>query len=110
MVKKKERALAEKNPEKLGDTVPSLLELYLTSSNLDYKDVVGMAVDLLLAGIDTVSDLCYSNMNLSIHCLTFTQYFYKICFRPHTQLPLLYITWQEMREYKIFLDWRHKTL
>lgn len=32
----------------------SLLERYLMNSTLDTKDVVGMAADMLLAGIDTV--------------------------------------------------------
>jgi hypothetical protein len=32
----------------------SLLELYLSSEELDIKDVTGMAVDMVLAGIDTV--------------------------------------------------------
>lgn len=35
--------------------VPSLLELYLTSPNLDKKDIIGMIVDLLLAAIDTTA-------------------------------------------------------
>lgn len=33
---------------------PSLLEEYLRSDETDFKDVVGMTVDTLLAGIDTV--------------------------------------------------------
>jgi hypothetical protein len=33
----------------------SLLELYLSNKELDSKDVFGMMVDMLLAGIDTVS-------------------------------------------------------
>lgn len=32
----------------------SLLEIYLKNENLDVKDVVGMACDMLLAGVDTV--------------------------------------------------------
>jgi hypothetical protein len=32
----------------------SLLDLYLSSEELDIKDITGMAVDMLLAGIDTV--------------------------------------------------------
>jgi hypothetical protein len=32
----------------------SLLELYLSCEEIDIKDVTGMAVDMLLAGIDTV--------------------------------------------------------
>ncbi|XP_008552208.1 cytochrome P450 302a1, mitochondrial isoform X2 [Microplitis demolitor] len=33
----------------------SLLEIYLKNENLDVKDVVGMACDMLLAGVDTTS-------------------------------------------------------
>ncbi|KAJ1523528.1 hypothetical protein ONE63_001378 [Megalurothrips usitatus] len=56
LVKKKADLLASKSTlESNEDAVPSLLELYLSSPNLDYKDVVGMAVDLLLAGIDTTA-------------------------------------------------------
>jgi len=43
--------------EKMADQTNengSLLDLYLSSPNLDKKDIVGMAVDLLLAGMDTV--------------------------------------------------------
>lgn len=32
----------------------SLLESYLSSPELDLRDIVGMAADFLLAGIDTV--------------------------------------------------------
>lgn len=35
--------------------VPSLLELHLTSPNLDFNDVVGMTVDLLLSGVETTA-------------------------------------------------------
>jgi hypothetical protein len=37
-----------------GNKTESLLELYLSSEELDVKDVTGMAVDMLLAGVDTV--------------------------------------------------------
>lgn len=33
----------------------SLLEIYLKNNDINYKDVVGMSADMLLAGIDTVS-------------------------------------------------------
>lgn len=36
----------------------SLLKSYLLSPELDLKDIVGMAADFLLAGIDTVSFVC----------------------------------------------------
>jgi ecdysteroid 25-hydroxylase CYP302A1 len=49
--KKKESITQTKSAE--SDT-KSLLELYLSSEELDMKDVIGMAVDMLLAGIDTV--------------------------------------------------------
>lgn len=62
LVKQKVNSLAKSNVEESENTVPSLLELYLSSSNLDYKDVVGMSVDLLLAGIDTVSKICIKPM------------------------------------------------
>lgn len=55
LVKEKANYLAKGNMEGSENAVPSLLELYLRSPNLDYKDVVGMSVDLLLAGIDTTS-------------------------------------------------------
>ncbi|XP_034244458.1 cytochrome P450 302a1, mitochondrial-like isoform X2 [Thrips palmi] len=55
LVKEKADSLAKENKEESENTVPSLLELYLSSPNLDYKDVVGMSVDLLLAGIDTTA-------------------------------------------------------
>nr|CAD7456983.1 unnamed protein product [Timema tahoe] len=42
---------------------PSLLELYLSSQHLDHKDVIGMSVDMILAGIDTDSE------ELSTECL-----------------------------------------
>lgn len=35
----------------------SLLEQYLKNETLDIKDIVGMACDMLLAGVDTVSFL-----------------------------------------------------
>lgn len=38
-----------------GNETKSLLELYLSSEDLDVKDVTGMAMDMLLAGVDTVS-------------------------------------------------------
>lgn len=37
-------------------TNESLLEIYLKNENLDVKDVVGMACDMLLAGVDTVKN------------------------------------------------------
>lgn len=33
----------------------TLLESYLSSPELDFKDIIGMVCDFLLAGIDTVS-------------------------------------------------------
>lgn len=70
LVKRKTESLSHRNKlDNADDAVPSLLELYLTSPKLDYKDVVGMTVDLLLAGIDTVSK------NYKCHnCLTFVNF------------------------------------
>ncbi|KAK3907690.1 Cytochrome P450 302a1, mitochondrial [Frankliniella fusca] len=56
-VQKKAKVLSKKVDNESG-CVPSLFERYLTSPNFDCKDVNGMAVDLLLAGIETV---CYRN-------------------------------------------------
>lgn len=49
MVRKKKEKLNNLKDRKL-----SLLETYLMNPNLDEKDVVGMACDMLLAGVDTV--------------------------------------------------------
>lgn len=54
MVSKKLKILANRET----DLKESLLETYLKNPNLDVKDVVGMACDMLLAGIDTVSWRC----------------------------------------------------
>lgn len=35
----------------------TLLETYLSSPELDFKDIIGIICDFLLAGIDTVSSL-----------------------------------------------------
>jgi len=56
-VEKKAIALQEneaRNCSKEGRPL-SLLEQYLASPDLDRKDVIGMMVDMLLAGADTVS-------------------------------------------------------
>lgn len=42
-------------PVEKQSTGKSLLDDYLQNSKLDLPDVVGMACDLLLAGVDTVS-------------------------------------------------------
>ena len=41
-----------------SDTQRSLLELYLLNEELDVKDVIGMAADMILGGIHTVIFLC----------------------------------------------------
>lgn len=38
-----------------SDRIPSLLEQFLTTPELDTRDIVGMAADMLLAGIDTTT-------------------------------------------------------
>lgn len=50
-----EKAAALQKMGNTSDHQPSLLELFLSSPDLDHKDIVGMAVDMLLAGMDTVS-------------------------------------------------------
>jgi len=59
-VKKKVESMKSSSTTSVNE-VPSLLEMYLSSDHLDEKDVVGFALDLLLAGIDTVSlkKLCF---------------------------------------------------
>jgi ecdysteroid 25-hydroxylase CYP302A1 len=51
-ISKKQECLKQSDTTENG--VKSLLELYLSSKELDIKDVTGMAVDMLLAGVDTV--------------------------------------------------------
>lgn len=51
-ISKKKESLKQSVTTK--NEVKSLLELYLSSKELDMKDVTGMAVDMLLAGVDTV--------------------------------------------------------
>lgn len=57
----------------------TLLEQYLSSPELDFKDIIGMVCDFLLAGIDTVI-ITFQTFPLSIYVL--------YCFgnfRRHTQ-------------------------
>lgn len=49
--------------EERGNHQYSLLEQYLLNKELDTKDVIGMAADMLLAGIDTVY---FSSLKISI--------------------------------------------
>lgn len=44
----------------------SLLEIYLRNPKLDFKDVIGMSCDMLLAGVDTVSSRCIED-NIELH-------------------------------------------
>ncbi|KAG8227908.1 hypothetical protein J437_LFUL011836 [Ladona fulva] len=46
-----------KMAKKITSEQKSLLEIYLSSPDLDEKDVIGMAMDMLLAGVDTVYNL-----------------------------------------------------
>jgi len=45
----------------------SLLEEYLKNDALDIKDIVGMACDMLLAGVDTVSFQWNSSINYTFY-------------------------------------------
>ncbi|KAK6631282.1 hypothetical protein RUM44_005808 [Polyplax serrata] len=40
---------------KVENAEKSLLEMYLTTPEIDFKDVIGMSADMLLAGIDTIT-------------------------------------------------------
>jgi ecdysteroid 25-hydroxylase CYP302A1 len=44
-----------RNKNEQDQSQKTLLEVYLTSKDLDVKDVVTMVCDMLLAGIDTVT-------------------------------------------------------
>ncbi|XP_063975595.1 cytochrome P450 302a1, mitochondrial isoform X2 [Diachasmimorpha longicaudata] len=46
---------ANRMKESGGNEKPSILENYLSNKNVDLKDVVGVACDMLLAGIDTTA-------------------------------------------------------
>ncbi|PNF31552.1 Cytochrome P450 302a1, mitochondrial [Cryptotermes secundus] len=52
-ISKRKESLKQSTTTK--NEVKSLLELYLSSTELDMKDVTGMAVDMLLAGVDTTN-------------------------------------------------------
>ncbi|KAF4523004.1 hypothetical protein B566_EDAN007434 [Ephemera danica] len=43
----------QEEEEESAEEPPSLLEQYLSSPDLDRKDVIGMVVDMLMAGVDT---------------------------------------------------------
>jgi len=45
----------------------SLLEEYLKNDALDIKDIMGMACDMLLAGVDTVSFQWNSSINYTFY-------------------------------------------
>lgn len=47
--------VTQRNRDALICRKQSLLEEYLKNEALDIKDIVGMACDMLLAGVDTVS-------------------------------------------------------
>ncbi|XP_015116287.1 cytochrome P450 302a1, mitochondrial [Diachasma alloeum] len=46
---------AKRMKESIGNKKSSILENYLSNRNVDLKDVVGVACDMLLAGIDTTA-------------------------------------------------------
>lgn len=49
----------------------SLLDVYLSSEELDIKDVVGMSVDMILAGVDTVIIKQYVSFRIPFTVLKF---------------------------------------
>lgn len=48
-----------------GEHDPSLLAFYMRQPDLDMKDIIGMMVDILMAGVDTVSKIQYRILNSS---------------------------------------------
>ena len=38
---------------------PTLLESYIANESLDFKDIIGIVCDFLLAGMDTVTTLSF---------------------------------------------------
>lgn len=61
----------EKMKKEKTDEKKSLLEIYLSNPSLDKKDVVGMACDMLLAGIDTVASEFFHQTQIQIFKKTF---------------------------------------
>jgi hypothetical protein len=59
--------VTQRNQDSLICRKQSLLEEYLKNEALDIKDIVGMACDMLLAGIDTVSFQQISNTNYTFY-------------------------------------------
>lgn len=45
----------------------SFISAYLENPALDVKDIVGMACDMLLAGVDTVNTIIHIITNISKH-------------------------------------------
>lgn len=60
---------------KVENAEKSLLEMYLTTPEIDFKDVIGMSADMLLAGIDTVSLSHLPLSDYSNHNLNYTPTF-----------------------------------
>lgn len=69
----------------------TLLESYLASPELDFKDIIGMICDFLLAGIDTVYITIFYAKLFDLTILIFRQ-----LILPH----LFYTTWQQIQMLK----------
>ena len=54
LISKKQKLISEKTS---STEKTSILEEWLTSGELDIKDITGLSADMLLAGIDTVNHL-----------------------------------------------------
>lgn len=52
----------KKIKENKNNNEESLLEIYSKNDSLDFKDIVGMTCDMLLAGIDTVNNKKNNNL------------------------------------------------
>lgn len=57
--------------EKDNNKEPTLLEQYLANPDLDFKDIIGMVCDFLLAGIDTVSCVNWASLYLFFNSIIF---------------------------------------
>lgn len=91
-----------KTAQNATDRRRSLLDDYLANPKLDMYDVVGMACDLLLAGVDTVSIQTYhkSSVKTKICSLrTFPIISSPHSDRQHTRHVSCYITWLEIHTF-----------
>jgi hypothetical protein len=75
--------------EEKSQSPPTLLEQYIASKDLDFKDIVGMACDVLLAGMDTV------NCRVRLKHVTFIS-----SFRSLIRRVFCCTTWEKIRLFR----------